>query len=160
MGPGIIAGVRVARGESDRDNVKVEGGEVKKKAVDFDTVRKVAATIPGVEDCMTYGQPAFKVNGKLLACIPSHRSAEPNSLALRMDPEDLAELIAAAPEVYYAPEHYLDYPMVLVRLPLVDEGVLRDLLGMAHRYVVSHPQHKRTAQKRSPQRTTGRKRGA
>src|SRR5580704_17808678 len=101
---------------------------MKKKAVDFDTVRKIGSTLPGVEDGMTYGQAALKVNGKLLACIPSHRSAEPNSLAVRIDPEDRAELLAAGPDIYYAPEHYLDYPMVLVRLPLVDEGVLRDLL--------------------------------
>lgn len=115
-----------------------------KKPVSFDTVRKVAATIPGIEDCMTYGQPALKVDGKLMACIPSHKSAEPGSLALRIDPDERAELLAAAPEIYYAPDHYLDYPMVLVRLAHVDEGVLRDLLGIAHKYVTTHPPHKRT----------------
>lgn len=114
------------------------------KRVTFETVRKVAGSFPDVED----GPAALKVNGKLMACIPSHRSAEPNSLALRMDPEERAELIAAAPEVYYAPEHYLDYPMVLVRLARVDESALRDLLGMARRYVISHPAHKR-----APKRT-------
>jgi hypothetical protein len=133
---------------------------MKKKAVDFETVRKIGSTLPSVEDGMTYGQAALKVNGKLLACIPSNRSAEPDSLALPMDPEDRAELIAAAPDIYYAPEHYLSYPMILVRLPLVDEGVLRDLLGMAHRFVVSHPPHKRTARKGTPQKRTARKRGA
>jgi len=105
---------------------------------------------------MTYGQPALRVHGKLLACIPSHKSAEPNSLALRIDPEDRAELIAAAPDVYYAPEHYWDYPMVLVRLARVDEGVLRDLLGMAHKFVVSHPAHKRTRKKPEPKPKTAR----
>ncbi len=85
----------------------------------------------------TYGAGAVKVHGKLLACIPSHKSAEPNSLALRIDPEDRAELIAAAPDVYYAPAHYLNYPMVLVRLSRVDPDVLRDLLGMAWRFVTS-----------------------
>jgi hypothetical protein len=115
--------------------------------VTFDTVRKIGIELPGVEDGATYGQAALKVHGKLMACIPSHKSAEPDSLALRIDPEDRAELIANAPEVYYAPEHYLDYPMVLVRLSRVDPAVLRDLLGMAHRYVISHPAHKRTIKK-------------
>jgi hypothetical protein len=117
------------------------------KTITFDTVRKIGATLSGVEDGAAYGQKALKVNGKLMACVPSHKSAEPGSLALRMDPADRAELIAAAPDVYYAPDHYLDYPMVLVRLARVDEGALRDLLGMAHKFVVSHPPHKRTPRK-------------
>lgn len=117
------------------------------KTITFDTVRKIAATLSGVEDGAAYGQKALKVNGKLLACVPSHKSAEPGSLAIPINPEDRAELIAAAPDVYYAPDHYLDYPMVLVRLSRVDEGALRDLLGMAHKFVVSHPPHKRASRK-------------
>jgi hypothetical protein len=116
---------------------------VRKNRVTFDTVREIALGLPGVEAGETYGKGAVKVHGKLLACVPSHKSAEPNSLALRIDPADRAELIAAAPDVYYAPEHYLSYPMVLVRLSGVDAGVLRDLLGMAYRFVVSHPKRKR-----------------
>lgn len=110
-----------------------------RKNVTFDAVWKIALGLPGVEAV----PGAAKVHGKLLACVASHKSAEPDSLALPMDPEDRAELISAAPDVYYAPEHYLSYPMVLVRLRRVDPGVLRDLLGMAHRYVVSHPKRKR-----------------
>lgn len=117
--------------------------------VTFETVRKIGVTFPDVEDGATFGQAALRVHGKLLACIPSHKSAEPDSVAMRIDPEDRAELIAAAPDVYYAPDHYLDYPMVLVRLPRVDEAALRDLLGMAYKYVVSHPKHKRTFQKKA-----------
>jgi hypothetical protein len=112
--------------------------------ITFDTVREIALKLPGVEAGLTYGAGAVKVHGKLLACVPTNKSAEPNSLALPMDPEDRAELIAAAPDIYYAPEHYISYPMVLVRLARVDRGVLRDLLGMAHRFVVSRPKHKRT----------------
>jgi hypothetical protein len=118
-----------------------------RKAITFETVREIALGLPGVEAGTTYGAGAVKVHGKLLACVPSHKSAEPNSLALPIGPEDRAELIAAAPDVYYAPEHYLDYPMVLVRLSRVDAGVLRDLLGMAYRFVVSRPAHKRTGRK-------------
>jgi hypothetical protein len=110
-----------------------------RKKVTFDKVWEIALRLPRVEAV----PGAVKVDGKLLACVPSHKSAEPDSLALPMDPEDRAELIAAAPDIYYAPEHYLGYPMVLVRLSRVDASVARDLLGMAHRYVVSHPKRKR-----------------
>jgi hypothetical protein len=30
-----------------------------------------------VEESTAYGSPALKVRGKLLACVPAHRSAEP-----------------------------------------------------------------------------------
>jgi len=32
-----------------------------------------------VEESTAYGSPALKVRGKLLACVPVHRSAEPGS---------------------------------------------------------------------------------
>jgi hypothetical protein len=61
------------------------------------------------------------------------RSAEPNSLAVRLGFDDRAELLVAAPDVYYAPDHYLNYTAVLVRLSRVTPDVLRDLLSMAHK---------------------------
>ncbi len=82
-----------------------------------------------------YGAPALKVHGKLLACVPSHRSAEPDSLAVRVDLDDRAELLAADPDVYYVTEHYVGYNAVLVRLSKVNPNVLRDLLGMAYKFV-------------------------
>jgi hypothetical protein len=45
--------------------------------INFDSVRKIGLALPGVEESTAYGSPALKVRGKLLACVPSHRSAEP-----------------------------------------------------------------------------------
>jgi hypothetical protein len=45
--------------------------------------------------------------------------------------DDRAELLAAAPDVYYVTDHYLNYSAVLVRLSRVAPDVLRDLLGMS-----------------------------
>jgi hypothetical protein len=81
--------------------------------------------------------PALKVRGKLLACVPSHRSAEPGSLVVRIDFDNRAELLAADPDVYYVTDHYLNYTSVLVRLSRVSPDVLRDLLGMAHKFVTA-----------------------
>jgi hypothetical protein len=105
--------------------------------VDFDTVREVALRLPGVEDATAYGSRALKAHGKLLTCIPTHKSAEPDSLAVRIDMDRRAELIAEAPDVYYLTEHYLNYPMVLVRMSRIDPSALRDLLGMAWRFVTA-----------------------
>jgi hypothetical protein len=69
--------------------------------------------------------------------VPAHRSAEPGSLAVRVDFDDRAELLAADPDVYYVTDHYLNYTSVLVRLSRVTPDVLRDLLGMAHKFVTA-----------------------
>jgi len=106
-------------------------------AINFDTVRKIGLTLPGVEESRAYGAPALKVRGKLLACAPTHRSAEPSSLVVRVGFDDRAELLAADPNIYYVTDHYLNYTAVLVRLSRVTPDVLRDLLGMAHKFVTA-----------------------
>src|SRR5215470_2348690 len=99
----------------------------------FDTVRRIGLGLPGVQEGTAYGSPALKLRGKLLACIPSHRSAEPGSLVVRVSFEDRDALLAEAPDLYYVKEHYLNYECVLVRLSLVSPEVLHDLLGMAYK---------------------------
>ena len=42
----------------------------------WDTVRELASSFPGVEESTTYGQPAFKVKGKLFAWVSPDRAAE------------------------------------------------------------------------------------
>lgn len=80
-----------------------------RSTITFDTVREIGLTLPAVEESTAYGSPALKVRGKLLACVPTHRSAEPGSLAVRVGFDDRAELLAAAPDVYYVTNHYLNY---------------------------------------------------
>jgi hypothetical protein len=106
--------------------------------IDFDTVRKIGLTLPGVEASTAWGAPALKVRGKLLACLPTHRSAETGSLMVRVDFDDRAELLAAAPDVYYVTDHYVGYTAVLVRFSRVKQDVLGDLLGMAHKFVTAN----------------------
>jgi hypothetical protein len=62
----------------------------------------------------------------------------PNSLVVRVGFDDRAELLAAAPDIYHVTDHYLGYTAVLVRLSRVTPDVLRDLLGMAHKFVNAH----------------------
>jgi hypothetical protein len=114
--------------------------EIVRSKVSFDTVRKLGLQFPHVEEGTAYGQPALKVKGaakaKAFACMSSHKSAEPGSLVIRVDLEQRAELLAADPNVYYITDHYKDYPAVLVRLGRVTPGVLKDVLGMAYRFVL------------------------
>jgi hypothetical protein len=117
-----------------------------KSTTNFDIVRNIGLMMPGVVESTAYGLPALKVRGKLLACVPASRSAEPGSLVVRVDFDDRAELLAADPVVYYVTDHYVGYTAVLVRLSRINPDVLRDLLGMAYKFVT------RKAAPRSPGR--------
>ena len=135
---GKIPGARTSKPRSKADGRSLKQIKSSKASTtDFDTVRKIGLALPGVEESTAYGAPAMKVLGKLLACVPTHRSAEPGSLAIRVGFDDRAELLAAAPDVYYVTDHYLNYSAVLVRLSRVSPDVLRDLLGMAHKFVTA-----------------------
>jgi hypothetical protein len=101
----------------------------------FDAVRKIGRELPQVTEATAYGKPALKVRDKMFVCMCSHKSAEPDSLVVRVDLEQRAELLATDPEVYYITDHYQGYPAVLVRLKRVRPDVLRDIVGMAYRFV-------------------------
>jgi hypothetical protein len=99
--------------------------------------------MPEVADGSMYGSPALKVRGKLLACLAIHKSAEPDSLAVRIDFEQRAGLLAEAPETYYLTDHYRNYPVVLVRLSQIRIDQLRDLISASWRFVTFQAQKKR-----------------
>lgn len=102
-----------------------------REPLDFDDVRELAGSLPGVEHAQGRGAPCLKVNGKLLTCPALHESAEPHSLVVKVAREHRAKLMAADPDVYYVTEHYVDYPTVLVRLTRIRRPALRDVLTLA-----------------------------
>lgn len=115
------------------------------KATSFDTVRKIGLRLPGVEETTAYGAPALKVKGKLLACIATNKSAEPNTLVARVGFEQREELLKQDPETYYLKPHYENYPVVLARLPRIDYDALGKLLELAWRFAsTKKPARKRT----------------
>jgi len=101
----------------------------------FKAVESIGRTLPDVEVTTTYGQPALKVRGRMLACIASNKSAEPNTLVVMMDFADRDALLEDDPATYYLKEHYANYPCILVRLSRVRADALRDLVTGAHRFV-------------------------
>lgn len=103
--------------------------------ITLDTVRGIARTLPGAEESTMYGSPAFKVGGKMFACVPVNKSAEADSLAVCVDMESRAALLAEAPETYYVTDHYAGHPIVLVRLPRISHAALGGLLRGAWKSV-------------------------
>jgi hypothetical protein len=114
----------------------------------FKTVESFARTLPDVEVTTTWGQPTLKVRGKMFVCMASHKSAEPNTLVVRMDFGERDALIEDDPGTYYLKDHYLNYPCVLVRLSRVRTDALRDLIAGAHRLVSAEVRRKSVAASR------------
>ncbi|MGH8142179.1 MAG: MmcQ/YjbR family DNA-binding protein [Steroidobacteraceae bacterium] len=133
----------------------------------FDSVRRIAGKLAGVSESRIHGKAALKVSGKLLACVPAHSSAEPGCAAVRVDVVQRAGLLRELPQTYYVTDHYIPYPMVLVRLARIEEGELESLLRRSWALVTgkaagsrskerSKPAALRTP-KRTPQRPHSRK---
>jgi hypothetical protein len=112
----------------------------------FASVRKLGLPLPDVEESTMYGAPALKVRGHMFACMASHKSAEPNTLVVRVGFDQRDALIAADPETYYLKDHYVNYASVLARLSRISPDALRDLLLKGWRFVASR--HKSPARRR------------
>ena len=97
--------------------------------VSFDTVREIACEFPGAVEGTSYGTPAFHV-GKTLF-VRQHQDGE--SLVLRIDLEERAVRVAADPKTYSVTDHYVNYPLVLVRMASVKRRELKELLEEARR---------------------------
>jgi hypothetical protein len=95
----------------------------------FEQVRSLALALPKVADATSYGTPAFKVAGKLIARL--HQDGE--SLVVKIDPGERAMRMKVDPETFYITDHYLNYPWILVRIASVDPDDLRELLEDAWR---------------------------
>ena len=147
---GKIPGTRSSkpRAKAGKSSKQAKTSNKEQSTITFETVREIGLALPNVEASTAWGAPALKVGGKLMACVPTHRSAEPGSLVVRVGFEDRAELLSAAPDVYYVTDHYVGYTAVLVRLSRITADVLRDLLGMAHKFVTA------TGSRRSPSRSS------
>ncbi len=100
----------------------------------FDTVRDVGLALPNVQVGTKYdGSPVLKVGGAFMAGVATHRSAEPATIVVRVDPEEREWLLEEAPETYYLTDYYWPHPVVLVRLSRINRDALRDLLSVSWR---------------------------
>jgi hypothetical protein len=111
--------------------------------VTFDMARKIALSLPEVEQGSMYGAPALKLHGRLVACLAIHKSAERDSLVVRTGFDERAALLSEEPATYYITDHYRHHPVVLVRMAKIGPDQLEDLLRSAWRLVAAHEKQKR-----------------
>jgi len=102
------------------------------------TVRTLALALPGVQEGMCFGTPAFYVRRKLMARLWE----DGETLVVRCPKEDREALIDGNPDVFSVTDHYRNYSAILVNLLAVNEGLLRKMIEGAWRLQVSR---KRTA---------------
>ena len=100
----------------------------------FEPVRAVGLSLPDVRAVTKYdGSPVLKVRGVFMAGLAMHRSAEPDTLVVRVALDQREWLLEDAPDLYYITDYYRPYPLVLVRLARVDRDALHDLLSVSRR---------------------------
>ena len=96
----------------------------------FERVVRLGLALPGVETTTSYGTSALKVRKKLLARLWE----DGETLVVPCESIDEKEfLIATEPEVYFQTPHYAGWPSVLVRLNVVTEARLGEMLESAWR---------------------------
>lgn len=96
----------------------------------FERVARLAAEFPGLELGSSYGTPALKLKKKLFVRLNE------DGVSLVVPCESIEEkefFIATEPRVYHQTPHYEKYPYVLVRLPVVTDRRLREMLEAAYR---------------------------
>jgi hypothetical protein len=123
-----------------------------RKKAGFEAVRALGLALPDVEEDTYYGKPALMLRGQMFACLASHRSAEPDTLVVRLEFAQRDELLDAKPETYYLTDHYVGYPCVLVRLRRIPQDELRDLLLMGWRFMSAKRTPRSRRRPRKPSR--------
>lgn len=95
-----------------------------KRKLSLPVIRRTAATLPGVEEGTSYGTPAWRHRGKLLARL--HKDGQ--SIVLKVGDETRDHLLQADPQTFFITDHYVGYPMVLARLDWLSAADLKKLL--------------------------------
>jgi hypothetical protein len=94
---------------------------------------KIALAFPGAEASTSYGTPSVKVRGKLLS---RWRTEAEGALVIRCDFLDRQIMLQMNPAVFFLTDHYIDYPMILMRLERASRP--RPVDGVYRRYAQGH----------------------
>jgi hypothetical protein len=92
------------------------------------TVEKLAKRLPEVEPSTWFNTPSFKVRGKSFV-----RLKEPDVIVVMVAEEEKEILLRASPDVFFQTPHYEGYPAMLVRLSVMGEDELSEVLVEAWR---------------------------
>src|SRR5262245_4110295 len=103
--------------------------------MNFKVALSIGLKLPDVVDASGTRGMALKVRKQLMACKAIHKSAEPDSLMVRIGLGSRKALLKQDPETYYLTDHYKPYPAILVRLSRINRTALRELLTESWEFV-------------------------
>ncbi|HTU99221.1 MAG TPA: hypothetical protein VMF13_01685 [Luteitalea sp.] len=103
----------------------------------FAPVEAIGLRLHGVETIVrSDGAPGLARDGRFMAALARHPSAEPSTLVVRVEPDVRDALIDEAPDSYYLTDYYDRHGVVLARLDRLTHEALADLLSMSWRLSV------------------------
>lgn len=100
----------------------------------WDDVRRIALSLPDVEEGLSWGKPTFKIKNRAFV----HPGRVEGAICIPLPDEDVALLMNARPDVYFLTPHYEGWG-VLVRLDAADENELAGALEDAYAYQAAKP---------------------
>lgn len=101
------------------------------KKLNYNDVFAMGLKLPGVVTETNKFGTRLKLRGKLLACPAINKSAEPDSLMVRISQDKREELLFTQPEIFYVTPHYVGHACVVVRLGNITRKGLQSLLETA-----------------------------
>ncbi len=100
--------------------------------MDFDEIRELALSFPGVEEHLVLGGTTLRIGKRFLACIAK---IDKDTLVLKVpDPLEREMLLATQPEVYYLTDHYAGFEALLIRMPKANREEVHRLIERAWRH--------------------------
>jgi hypothetical protein len=95
--------------------------------MDWPEVSAAGRALRGVEESTSYGRPALKVRGKVIACA----GKADDHFVLMLPQERVTFLLEMEPELFFQTPHYVGWPCLLVRYATLAPGDLPPLLHEA-----------------------------
>ncbi|WP_411288716.1 MmcQ/YjbR family DNA-binding protein [Phenylobacterium sp.] len=97
-----------------------------------DEMKAIVMSFPGAEEGMSYGSPAFKVNGKFFTRL---RRDDQSLVLMDVSFDEREMLMEAEPKTFHFTAHYKDYPCVLARMESLHAGSFRNFLERRFRRI-------------------------
>ena len=85
----------------------------------------IVMSFPGAEKGVSYGAPAYKVNGKFFTRL---RREDQSMVLVGISPDERDMLMEAEPDTFHITPHYKDYPSVLARIATLHPGSFKNFL--------------------------------
>jgi hypothetical protein len=97
-----------------------------------DEMEAIVMSFPDVEKGMSYGSPAYKLNGKFFTRL---RRDDQSMVLMEVSLDEREMLMEAEPKTFHFTAHYKDYPCVLARIDTLHPGSFKNFLDCRFRKI-------------------------